>query len=83
MQEKALKRLCFSKFSGEAYPRTPLEVSSPLARVGQIHVCPPHELARNVEFALSFQVVKEPVEEPVFLTALSTQEMLVGYIIIL
>ena len=41
-QEKALKRLCFSKFSGGACPWVPLEVSAPLARVGQICVCSPN-----------------------------------------
>ena len=41
MQEMALKRLYFSKFSWGAYPRIPLEVLAPLARVGQIPVCPP------------------------------------------
>ena len=39
MQEKALKRLHFFKiFQGSMRARTPLEVSAPLARVGQIHV---------------------------------------------
>ena len=37
----ALKRLYFSKFSWEAWPRTPLEVLAPSARVGQIRVRSP------------------------------------------
>ena len=39
-QEMALRRLYFSKFSWRACPRTPLEVLTPSAQVGQIRVCP-------------------------------------------
>ena len=41
MQEMALKRLYFSKFSWGACLRTLLDVLAPLTRVGQIPVCPP------------------------------------------
>ena len=43
----ALKRLYFSKFCWGAWPRTPLEVLAPSARVGQIRVRPQNFQART------------------------------------
>ena len=45
MQEMALKRHYFSKFSWGACPRTPLKVLTPLAQVRQIRVRPPQFLS--------------------------------------
>ena len=48
MQEMALKRLYFSKFSWGACPRTPLKVLTPSAQVGQIRAPPPQFLSPYV-----------------------------------
>ena len=55
MQEMALKRLYFSKFSWGC-PQTLLDVLAPLTRVGQIHVCPP-KISKPVRLC-KFPIVK-------------------------
>ena len=55
MQEMALKRLYFSKFSWGC-PRTLLDVLAPLTRVGQIPVCPP-KISKSVRLC-KFPIVK-------------------------